>query len=295
MAAFKMFKKILFFSPGQIFRYKSKKYRRLYYFISRYLHLITYLRRCYKVNYSSENYIDENKGYLILNNLNIPDSFFSNINSIISKINLEEKIIKNEKSIITLNKNKFDSNSIVFKTITSKNILYPIIKYLKCIPLLTYLAIWYSPNNKKINQSSQFLHLDHEDYKQIKGFIFLKDINEDCGPLVIIDKRNSEKIQNQLNYRMTEENKRIDDNILKNYKKITLTGKKGTVVLLDTSSCLHFGSRKASNSRLVLSFQFITPFAFVLPWFWYFSKKIKIVKNFSKESDLVLKIIGKKI
>jgi len=290
-----MFKKILLFSPGQIFRYKSKKYRKLYYFISRYSHLFTYFRRCYNINYNPQNYIDENKGYLILKDLNIPNSFFLEINSIISKINLKEKILQNEKSIITINKNNFNSNSIVFKTITSKNILYPVIKYLKCIPLITYIAIWYSPNNKKIHKSSQFMHLDHEDYKQIKGFIFLEDINEDSGPLVIIDKKNSENIENQLNYRMTEKYKRIDDKILKNYKKISLTGKKGTVVLLDTSSCLHFGSRKASNSRLVLSFQFITPFAFILPWFWYFTKKIKIVKNNSNESDLIRKIIGKKI
>ena len=74
MVVFKIFKKILLFSPGQIFRYKSKNYRRLYYFFSRYFHLITYLRRCYKINFKSEKYIDENKGYLILNDLNIPDS-----------------------------------------------------------------------------------------------------------------------------------------------------------------------------------------------------------------------------
>lgn len=290
-----MFKKILLFSPGQIFRYKSRRNRKIYYYISRFFHLITYFKRCYKINYFTDNHIDENKGYLILNDLNIPDSFFTNVNSIINKINLKKKILENDKSIITLNKNNFDSDSIVFKTITSKNILHPVINYLKCVPLLSYLAIWYSPNNKHINDSSQLLHLDHEDYKQIKGFIFLEDVNDNSGPLIIIDKKNSEKIQNQLKYKMTEKQKRIDDEILKDYKKISLTGKKGTVVLLDTSSCLHFGSRKASNSRLVLSFQFITPFAFVLPWFWYFSKKIRIVKSITNESDLVLKIIGKKI
>ena len=290
-----MIKKLFLFSPGQIFRYKSNTYRKFYYYFSRYFHLYTYFKRCYNIENTSKHKIENNKGYLILDNLQIPNSFYDEIDSIIKNSNLEKKIVENKKSIITINKNNFDTNSSIFKVIISKNILTPIINYLNCVPILSYLAIWYSPNKEKINDSSQFFHLDHEDYKQIKGFIFLEDIDTESGPLVIIDKKNSIKIQKKLKYKMTSEQKRIDDDTLKNQEKIILTGKKGTVVLLDTSSCLHFGSRKASKSRLLLSFQFITPFAFVLPWLWFFSEKTKIVKKIKHEEDLVLKIIGKKI
>ena len=44
----------------------------------------------------------------------------------------------------------------------------------------------------------------------------------------------------------------------------------------------------------MLSFQYITPFAFVLPWFWYLSKKTKIVKNIDNKNNLILRIVGKK-
>ena len=295
MVKLKMIRKILLFSPGQFFRYRSKNLRHYYSIFSKYLHFYTYLKRCIYRPVKLENIINFEDGYLALKNINLPNSFFKEVNNILKKIDLEKEIQNTEKSIITINKNNFDGNSQVFKAITLDKILNPIINYLDCIPILSYIAIWYSPNIKNIKQSSQLFHLDHEDYRQIKGFIFLEDVTEESGPLVILRKKDSDIIQNKLKYKMTEQNKRIDDKILADYKKIYLTGSKGTVILLDTSSCLHFGSRKASKSRLLLSFQYITPFAFVLPWFWYLSKKTKIVKNIDSKSSLILRIVGKKI
>ena len=35
------------------------------------------------------------------------------------------------------------------------------------------------PNNKLFESSSQKYHLDHEDYKQVKGFLFIEDVDLD--------------------------------------------------------------------------------------------------------------------
>ncbi|MSO45981.1 MAG: hypothetical protein EXQ59_04350 [Acidobacteria bacterium] len=46
-----------------------------------------------------------------------------------------------------------------------------------------------------------------------------------------------------------------------------LTGTPGTTAFLDTSRCLHYGSRfgDVSARRLVVMLQYITPMAFILP------------------------------
>jgi len=44
-----------------------------------------------------------------------------------------------------------------------------------------------------------------------------------------------------------------------------LIGKKGTINLVDTSNCYHFGSRPGSNPRYVLMYQLLSSFSYYLP------------------------------
>ena len=79
-------------------------------------------------------------------------------------------------------------------------------EYLGCIPILIYSNVWYSANDKIFEGSSQEYHLDHEDYKQIKGFLYLEDINEDNGAMNLFTK-NSNKIIQQINYKTLPDRK----------------------------------------------------------------------------------------
>ena len=80
-------------------------------------------------------------------------------------------------------------------------------RYLNCIPILTNLSLWYSPNDKIFKNSSQEYHLDHEDYKQVKGFLFINEIDLQTGPLNVINVKENNNIQKLIKYKMTETDK----------------------------------------------------------------------------------------
>jgi hypothetical protein len=311
----RVLKKIITFIqfPGQYFRYKNERLRKIYFLISKFFHLRTRVSRNPK-NYfgysvSDKKFmIDDQLGYkfynkclLEENNLKMND-LINLINSHIETNNLKKK--NRDASLNAIIKSEdFHEKSEVFKFVTSNFILKIVSKYLGYIPLLTHISVWWSPNDKIHEQSSQFYHLDHEDYKQIKGFLFLSDIDENSGPINAISSNQSLTIQKEISYNMKSQNKRVLDSTIDelNKKRVNklitkeFLGKKGDLLLMDTSKCFHYGSRKSSKERLILSFQFITPFAYHLKWNWIKSNFIfreRIIKNAPK---LIEKIIGKRI
>ena len=66
MVKLKMIRKILLFSPGQFFRYRSKNLRHYYSIFSKYLHFYTFLKRCIYRPVKLENIINFEDGYLVL-------------------------------------------------------------------------------------------------------------------------------------------------------------------------------------------------------------------------------------
>ena len=80
-----------------------------------------------------------------------------------------------------------------------------------CIPLLTYSSIWYTENQKSFKGSNQEYHLDHEDYTQIKGFLYLEDINESNGAMNLFSKKISRKVAKKINYKTSEDRKRVEE------------------------------------------------------------------------------------
>ena len=94
----------------------------------------------------------------------------------------------------------------------------------------------------------------------------------------LFSKKNSSEVIKNINYNTSPEKKRLKDDIFEKFEneKIICDGKKGTLYLVDTSSCFHCGARKSLKSRLLLTFQFITPWANYLKWNW---KKSEIIKK----------------
>ena len=281
--------------PGVLIRYRSLQIRKIYFYLSKYFHLKIFFKRKRKIDYKSNLHL---YGFekieietLIKNDLNI--------GSMISE--LEEKI----KNFNYLNKNShietfdipdiFDTDSKVFNFLTSKYLIDLVSKYLGCIPLLTYSSIWYSNNQKIFENSSQEYHLDHEDYMQVKGFLYLEDIDEKNGAMNLFSKEYSKRVVREINYKTSPERKRVEDGLFSKYEneKIVCKGKKGTLYLVDTSKCFHCGARKSLDSRLLLTFQFITPWANYLEWNWKNSEIIKKNNWKIKElNNIQKKIIG---
>ena len=299
--------------PGQYFRYKKKFLRELYFQISKYLHFKTYYSRIYQRNFltfilKKSDLINNKIGYKLINYSKLKEKKL-NINEVLEIINTNlknldlNKIKNTNDGIITLkNSNDFNILSPELQFVTNKYLIEIVSRYLNCIPILTNLSLWYSPNDKIFENSSQEYHLDHEDYKQVKGFLFINDIDERTGPLSIINVLQSNEIQKSINYTMTKKTKRVNDEIIGdlikkniNIQENVITGKSGDLLLCDTSSCFHYGSRLGSKARYILAFQYITPFGFTVDWNWRNYDKLPF-KDLECENNLLLKkVLGIKI
>ena len=251
--------------PGHLFKSSSYFMRKIYYYISIILHPRTYISR--KIIKKKTSDLDS-LGFAKIENFYDLNFNLSILDELKRKTNLNQK-----KSIYTLMKDEdFDTNSEVFKFITSDRIVDTVSNYLGFVPILTTVSLWYCPNTENFEESSQFFHLDHEDVSQVKCFYFIEDVDIEMGPTKFINTRKSKKIIEETNYKITKESKRIpEDKILKFIEKNEInycTGKKNTIYFLDTSKCFHAGSEKSPKSRVILFFQFLSPFSNHFDWFW---------------------------
>jgi len=142
-------------------------------------------------------------------------------------------------STIILNKVFLESVSLYFNT-------YPVIQSASLIKTnSTHIKKYYSSMN---------WHLDTHHNKMVKIIMLTSDINSQNGPLCFVNKNISKIIKKNLYF-----NAPIyftDDEMLNCYSNLQneiniFTGKKGDIIMLDTSKCFHMGSRNA-NERIQL-------------------------------------------
>lgn len=153
------------------------------------------------------------------------------------------------------------SDKQVFNFITNNYLVSLIESYLENKPQILHSQVWYSYNDKNLKNTSQEFHLDYEDRKQIKLFLFLNDVTMDNGPTITLKKKQSQEIIKKNNYKLSYKSpSRIADELVDMKNANYLTGKKGSVFLIDTSSVLHCGSRKSSGVRKVLIVQYVSPY-----------------------------------
>ena len=153
-----------------------------------------------------------------------------------------------------------DPESSILRVALSPELLAGITTYFQAVPILNFIMVTYSTNNQN-PESSQLYHGDGETYSQIKVFINLNDVTRENGPFTFISAGNSEMLCKRLGYRFGA---RIGDDEVEEYLSdsdvLIATGKPGTTLVVDTSRCLHYGSRVGSDrSRAVLMFQFLMP------------------------------------
>ena len=117
------------------------------------------------------------------------------------------------------------------------------------------LGLFYSQKNKTID-GSQMWHVDGDASRQLKLFINISNVDKNNGPFEFFPKdimSSSLKNKGLL--------KEIDEININNYVKgnniISCIGKEGSNVFVDTSNCLHQGSRVKSRYRLVFCIQYL--------------------------------------
>lgn len=162
--------------------------------------------------------------------------------------------------------------SAIWKLGVDPTLLKVISDYLGIFPVVQGIHLYYSPNRSNVDDTSQFLHLDGQDVKTVKVFVYVEDVDEENGPLSIIPADQSARLASELHYRKASGERRVADEVAERVLGKDaikqMTGPAGTVYVVDTDRCFHFGSRQASRPRYVLGYFYFTPFAFVLPMNW---------------------------
>ena len=167
--------------------------------------------------------------------------------------------------------------------------------YLGTLPILDSCQFWYSPNENNVLTGSQMFHRDPEDYKQLKIFIPIEEIDETNGPLNVLDAKNSDFVFDKLclEGKITRRNQKIEDcmvNQLRDFKINKILLKKNQCAFVDTCRCYHFGSRKSFKSRKLIFLHFTTAFSGKTPIF----RRYDTEKKFQTERDKLIYGLQKK-
>jgi hypothetical protein len=129
--------------------------------------------------------------------------------------------------------------------------------YLQTVPDLSGIGVFYSPANSSLEKSQQY-HTDDIDTRQLKCFINVNAVGADNGPFTFIPADVSTAVRRQLNHQWRGR-RLTDEEVLAHCKPddaVSLIGQPGSGVFVDTSRCLHYGSRCRSGYRLVIMFQY---------------------------------------
>jgi hypothetical protein len=150
----------------------------------------------------------------------------------------------------------------------SDGLLSLVTNYLGTIPHLNRVDLLYSVSHGGEEAiSSQIYHLDPEGRRQAKLFLNLRDIGPDEGPFTFIPAEASSQIIKAIKHRRASDDESelamgryLDEELAQVRgleKSVSVMGPAGSGVLVDTSRCLHCGSRvKPGTYRLCLYIQY---------------------------------------
>jgi hypothetical protein len=148
------------------------------------------------------------------------------------------------------------------------NVLSVVSGYLGIVPILAGIHLMRSTYATDIPRDSRLFHCDYEDLRQVKVFVAASNVEPENGPLTALSAETSRMVKRKLNYHYGGKTFRVPDHSVASLVAIdevhVFTGSVGFVTFIDTSSCLHFGSRvhQGADARLVVQFQYLTPPAF---------------------------------
>ena len=164
-----------------------------------------------------------------------------------------------------------DLSSPLLRFALSEQVVAPAARYLGMVPILTGVTVLASPFISDDSfAGSQLFHSDWEDRSQVKVFVHCSDVRPEHGPLTAVAAHASTQVKEAVDYHYGGPHFRLpDEEVLPRVDAQDITafvGPVGSCTFIDTSRCLHLGSRvqRGASERLVVQFQYLTPAAFDL-------------------------------
>lgn len=147
------------------------------------------------------------------------------------------------------------------------DLLASIVRYIGSVPVLRSMQVFYSGVVDREPSGSQLYHCDADDVRQIKIFVLCTDVRPENGPLTLLDAERSARVRRATRYRYHDHltDAQVQE-VVGSDPPAQVVGDAGTVCVVDTSRCFHFGARVSPGAapRLVAMTQFLNPSAFVL-------------------------------
>ena len=173
--------------PRNFFRYRSYYIKKIH---RQFLYWLYYLKIKDRVNYIRNVKTSDSEISFLLKNgyLKLDLTKEKNLNNLLDKIIIEGNDffsyykkntpkISDKEYLINLTSNFKEKNcENLIKLAINDKIINLVSIYLDMLPTITFSAYWYSPSLKKSHSGSQLIHLDHEEFKQIKMFVYCSDI-----------------------------------------------------------------------------------------------------------------------
>lgn len=148
-----------------------------------------------------------------------------------------------------------EPDSPLLKVALDKKLLEIVSQYLGLWPRLYAVGAWINFPTRDEATDSQLWHRDPEDLRQIKVFIYLRDVDENCGPFSYIPRTHpfsegAGKIPEHKHH------KRITDEEMKRTfppdSWMTCVGPAKTMILADTVG-YHRGGKPTSGARILIT------------------------------------------
>jgi hypothetical protein len=148
---------------------------------------------------------------------------------------------------------------------TCSDVLASVIDYIGTIPVLTNNV----PSGIRVVESnaafddkpgqlhdSQLYHIDYYSLPNVYVLVLLRDTTSENGPWTFLPRSVTERVSSKLHYWTKEHGYRLTDDqvysVAKRDEVIEFTGKRGTVLFIESSGCMHFGSRNCVKPRFQL-------------------------------------------
>ena len=128
--------------------------------------------------------------------------------------------------------------------------------YLGQNPRLHSIGVFYTEVNDSVS-GSQLYHVDGDARSQVKCFVNIWEVGAGSGAFTFLPKRYcSHTVRTKGLLKLISDDE--VENILPVSEQVEVLGMPGSGVFVDTSQCLHQGSRARENPRLVFQFQYVT-------------------------------------
>lgn len=124
-------------------------------------------------------------------------------------------------------------------------------RYLGCKPTISNLSLWWTLPGHEGPEDAEFFHRDVDEWSFIKLFVYLTEVNEDCGPHVFV--RGSQRLARLLRIRRYHDHEVVAAFGQQNI--VNMTGAAGSAFLENTFG-MHKGQHARSGRRLVFQAQY---------------------------------------